>query len=113
MLENSDLRIAILKYAQRVDTHNSVQARLVEFYFLSFAPYLSKTVPLLEFGFTGELPDLPTDSVFEFDPIPLIDSMEFENLIVRRIGAEEDSATFANRLLDAIGILQTALQNEK
>lgn len=113
MLENSDLRLAILRYAQSIEDHNSVQADQVNFFFESFAPYLSKTVPLLELRYTRKIPDLPTESVFEFDPITLIDSMEFENLIVRRIGAESDGAVFANRLLDAIGLLQTALQNEK
>lgn len=113
MLENSDLRLAVLKYAHSIDVHNSVQAEQVKFLLQSFIPYLSKTVPLLEFRYTREIPDLPTESVFEFDPMPLIDSMEFENLIVRRIGAESDAVEYANWLLDAIGLLQTALQSEK
>lgn len=112
LLENSELRFAILKYAQSVSDHNLVQAEQADFFHQFFVPFLSKNVPLLEFEYIKNIPNLPTQSALKFDPCPLINSMEFENLTVRRIAAESDAGRYAQKLLNVTGKLQQLLQNK-
>lgn len=111
-LKTPELRLAILKYAQSIDDHNVGQAEQINFFLQSFIPYLSSRIPLLDIQFIKGNPDIPARSIYEFDTTPLFASVEFENLILRRVSAEVDARDFAQRLVNQSGELQNLLQTE-
>lgn len=114
LIESKELQLAISRYAQSIEDHNTLQTELVEFNLLSFAPFLSDRIPLLEINFIAgsDAPDLPSESKFELDLTSLTESLQFENLVVRRIGAELDAKLFARRLLDSIDELAPLLESD-
>lgn len=113
LIKSKELQLAISRYAQSIEDHNILQAELVEFNLLSFVPFLSDRIPLLDINFiTGsDAPHLPSESRFEFDPASLTESLQFENLVVRRVSGELDAKLFALRLLDRIDELTPLLEN--
>ena len=111
-INNLELRLAILKYAQGIDDHNVLQAEQLDFFFLSFVPHLSKRFPLMNIQFVRGVEGLPTQSAFEFEPTTLIETLEFENLVLRRISAEKDAVTYAQSLFELTSELQTLLQGQ-
>ena len=112
LLESTELQLAVSKYAQSISDHNVVQAEVVEFSLRSFHPFLSDHVPLLEINFVTKVSELPSHSRFEFDPMPLVESLQFENLVLRRIATEADAKQYAQRLLDVSEKLIPLLQSE-
>lgn len=114
LIESKELQLAISKYAQNIEAHNALQAELVEFNLLSFIPFLSDRIPLLEINFfaAAEVPDMPSKSRFELVPISLTESLQFENLVVRRVTAEMDAKRYAQRLLVSIDELAPLLEND-
>ena len=112
LIDSSELRLAILKYAQGIDDHNVLQGEQTDFFLQTFVPVLGKSIPLLDLQYVRDLEGLPTQSAFKFDPTILVETMEFENLIVRRVSAERDALTYAQSLLELTSELQTLLQNK-
>ena len=113
LIESKERQLAISRYAQSIEDHNVLQAELVKFNLLSFVPFLSDRIPLLEINFIAgsDAPDLPSESKFELDLTSLTESLEFENLVVRRVSAELDAKIFAQRLLDSIDELAPLLES--
>lgn len=113
LLESVELQHAVSKYAQSLKYHNVVQAELVDYCLNTFFPFLSDHVPMIEIGFVNGVPDMPQGSRFEFDPQPLTDSLQYENLVVRRISAEGDAIQFATIFLGLSDELVQLLQQER
>ena len=112
LIDNPKLRLAILKYAQGVDDHNALQSEQADFFLLTFIPVLGKNFPLVDLQYVRDVEGFPTQSAFESDPTILIESLEYENLLVRRVSAERDAVTYAQSLFELTSELQTLLQNK-
>lgn len=113
LIESAELQLAISRYAQKLSDHNVLQAELAELFFQHLIPFISDSLPLLQVDFVGGgLQEPLPESQFAIDLTALKESMQFENLVVRRISAEVDAVKFARRLIDAadalIGLLEDA-----
>lgn len=112
LLESTELQLAVSKYAQKVDDHNVLQAEFVDFVLNTIHPFLGDHVPLLAIRFVTKVPELQTESQVEYDPLPMVTSMQFENMVLRRISAEVDARDYALALLDAANELAPLLQGK-
>ena len=112
LIDSAELRIAILKYAQGIDDHNALQVEQADFFLSTFIPVLGKSVPMLDLQYVSGVEGFPTQSAFEFDPKILVQSLEFENLLVRRVSVERDALTYARSLFELTSKLQSLLQNK-
>lgn len=101
-LEDPQLQLAISKYSQAVQNHNVVQEELADLVVNDFTVFFADRIPYLAIGFADRaLSVSPPESAFTFDAAVLVGSMQFENMMVRRIVAENDAAKFGRRLIQA------------
>ena len=99
-LNDPQTQLAISQYAQAIKDHNLLQAELADLVVNDFTVFLADRIPFLAVGFAGRaLPDAAPESAFVFDAMVLVGSMEFENMMVRRIVAEDDAARYARHLI--------------
>lgn len=111
LLDNTDLQLAISQYGQSLHNHNTLQDELLELFFGTFIPFLSERISLLDVPFVNEqLREQLPDSDFHFDPSILANSMQFENLVIRRVSAEYDAARFAENLIESANALVVHLE---
>ncbi|MEM7430504.1 MAG: hypothetical protein AAF351_01065 [Pseudomonadota bacterium] len=111
LLENTKLQLAVSQYGQSIYNHNTLQDELLEFFFGVFIPFLSERISLLDVDFVHqELSDQLPNSSFQFEPSALANSMQFENLVARRVNAEYDAARFAQRLIESANALVVQLE---
>jgi hypothetical protein len=114
LLDNAELQLAVSKYAQAIDDHNVLQVELADFFWQELIVFLSERSPLLQLTFADRnIPDPRPRGGFELDLAMFMESLQFENLVVRRITADGDAARFAQRLLGAAEELIPLLEGIK
>lgn len=106
---NTDLQLAVSRYAQAIEDHNALQLELAHFHLDQFVVFLREYVPMLS-ATTASLPEPRPTSQFVFEPTALVGSLKFENLLLSRIISENDSARFSQNLLNAIEELRPRLE---
>ncbi|MFK7955730.1 MAG: hypothetical protein AB8B96_06505 [Lysobacterales bacterium] len=111
--DNASLQLAVSSYSQAIQNHNVLQSELTDFFFHELVPYLSEHIPLLSIHFVSGIPEPVPTSRFDLDLTALTESMPFENLVLRRISAEFDAKTTANRLLTATQELRQRLEQAR
>ena len=111
LLDNTELQLAVSHYGQSLYNHNTLQDELLELFFGIFIPFLSERISLLDVDFVNEeLREQLPDSEFKFELSALANSMQFENLVARRVSAEYDAASFAQRLIESANGLVEQLE---
>ena len=111
LLDDTELQLAVSRYAQAIDNHNMLQAEHADFFRTEFDAALSAWIPYSEINYLGDgaAVTIPGGE-FEFDPASLAGSMAFENLLLRRVGLEDNAMVFADRLLSAANDLAARLE---
>ncbi|MEM8983709.1 MAG: hypothetical protein AAGC71_11825 [Pseudomonadota bacterium] len=104
LLDSSELQLAISNYRQAIEHHNVLQNELAALFVGPFAETLGEHVPLVAIRFADFDAGVVPNSGFEFDPDRLR-TEAFENILVRRISAEDDAAEFSDRLVQRIDAL--------
>jgi hypothetical protein len=111
LFQDAGLQLAVSKYGQALEDHHVLQAELAQFQLNHFMVFLREQVPLLETRFSNRMPEPKPASKFEFDPVTLANSLQFENLLLTRIRSEGDAINFAQKLLDSTQDLRARLES--
>jgi len=110
LIENSDVQLAVSRYSQAISDHNVLQSELASYQINEFMGFLRGSVPLLLTDYSASVRESVSSPRFDFDPGPLVGSMEFENVVLGRIRSESDASNYARRLLEALESLAELLE---
>lgn len=111
MLGDTGLQLAISRYGRALDAHMTLQQELAALFLNRFSDVVGDYLPLVAAGYISREVDLqPDDSAFELDVSRLRGQMTFENMLARRISAEQDARQFAERLVARADELIAALE---
>jgi hypothetical protein len=101
-LQDPQLQLAISKYSQAAQYHNSLQEELADLVVNDFTVFFAERIPYLAIGFADRALSVSApESAFTFDATVFVGSLQFENMMVRRIVAEDDAANSGRRLIQA------------
>ena len=113
IFEDPSLHLAISTYGRAIADHNVLQTELAEFQINHFMAFLENKIPLLGTDYADRISEPRPTSRFVFEPSSLFGSMQFENLVLRRVRAEGDAAVMARRLRGSIAELRVSLEDQR